>query len=77
MLALADEHAVRVDGLMTMGLFGDDDATRAAFRRLRQLVDAHGLREASMGMSGDYELAAAEGATIVRLGSVLFGPRPR
>lgn len=58
-----------------MGVAGPGDP-RPQFRRLAALARDLGLREVSMGMSGDYEEAVAEGATIVRLGTVLFGPRP-
>ncbi len=66
---------LRVEGLMTVGAEGDLDATSGAFRMLRRLADDLGLKECSMGMSADYEIALAEGATILRLGSTLFGPR--
>ncbi|MCI0346857.1 MAG: YggS family pyridoxal phosphate-dependent enzyme, partial [Chloroflexi bacterium] len=46
------------------------------FARLRELAEHHGLRELSMGMSDDFEVAVEEGATIVRLGRALFGERP-
>lgn len=49
---------------------------RPAFRRLRAAADALGLRECSMGMSGDLEVAVAEGSTMVRVGQALFGSRP-
>jgi hypothetical protein len=49
---------------------------RPAFARLRRMTDDLGLAECSMGMSGDYEAAIAEGATMVRVGSAIFGPRP-
>lgn len=72
-----------VVGLMTIAPLGADEAAaRAVFRRLRSLRDelqhASGtaLPELSMGMSGDAEAAAAEGATLVRIGTALFGPRP-
>ena len=45
-------------------------------RALRELAARLGLPELSMGMSGDFEAAIAEGATIVRVGTALFGPRP-
>jgi uncharacterized pyridoxal phosphate-containing UPF0001 family protein len=48
----------------------------AAFARLRALCDAESLAECSMGMSGDLELAVAEGSTMVRIGSAIFGARP-
>jgi pyridoxal phosphate enzyme (YggS family) len=62
-----------VRGLMTMPPLADDpEASRPYFRRLRELADAHGLRELSMGTSQDYRVAAEEGATYVRVGSVLW-----
>jgi uncharacterized pyridoxal phosphate-containing UPF0001 family protein len=58
---------------MTMPPATDDPETsRPYFRRLRQLAEQHGLRELSMGTSQDYRVAADEGATMVRLGSVLY-----
>ena len=72
---------LEVIGLMTMSALTDDtDEQRRAFRRLRTLRDAaeregHRLPELSMGMSGDYPVAVEEGATMVRLGTVLFGER--
>jgi PLP dependent protein len=63
-----------VRGLMTMPPASDDpDASRPYFRRLRRLAEEHGLRELSMGTSQDYRVAAEEGATYVRVGSVLYG----
>lgn len=62
-----------VTGLM--GVAGPGDA-RPQFRKLAQLARDLGLAEVSMGMSGDYEVAVEEGATMVRLGTALFGPRP-
>jgi len=60
-------------GLMTMPPFPDDpEQSRPYFRRLRELGERHGLREVSMGTSQDYRVAADEGATMVRLGSVLY-----
>ena len=62
-----------VRGLMTMPPATDDPETsRPYFRRLRQLAEQYGLRELSMGTSQDYRVAADEGATMVRLGSVLY-----
>jgi PLP dependent protein len=72
---------IDVQGLMTMSALTDDLAEqRRAFRRLRELRDAsersgHRLTELSMGMSGDYPIAVEEGATMIRLGTVLFGER--
>jgi uncharacterized pyridoxal phosphate-containing UPF0001 family protein len=60
-------------GLMTMPpATGDPEASRPYFRRLRELAERHGLRELSMGTSQDYRVAADEGATYVRIGSVLW-----
>jgi len=61
-------------GLMTMPPpAGDPEASRPYFRQLRELAEAHGLAELSMGTSQDYRVAAEEGATYVRVGSVLWG----
>jgi pyridoxal phosphate enzyme (YggS family) len=60
-------------GLMTVAPASGDP--RPTFAALRDLADRLGLAELSMGMTGDYEAAIAEGATVVRLGSALFGPR--
>jgi len=63
-----------VVGLMTMPPFTDDaEASRPYFRRLHELAERNGLRELSMGTSQDYRVAADEGATMVRVGSVLYG----
>jgi hypothetical protein len=63
-----------VRGLMTMPPASDDpESSRPYFRRLRELAQEHGLRELSMGTSQDYRVAAEEGATYVRVGSVLYG----
>jgi len=75
---------LRIKGLMTMPPFFDDpEAARPYFRALKGLageVEAAGIAgvemgELSMGMSGDFEVAIAEGATLVRVGSALFGER--
>jgi pyridoxal phosphate enzyme (YggS family) len=64
-----------VRGLMTMPPFAEDpEASRPYFRRLRELAAEHGLAELSMGTSQDYRVAVEEGATLIRVGSVLFGP---
>ncbi len=66
-----------LSGLMTVGPWVDDpDRARPAYRALARLADAAGLAERSMGMSGDFEVAIEEGATMVRVGSALFGARP-
>jgi pyridoxal phosphate enzyme (YggS family) len=74
---------VHVRGLMTMAAFTDDEAilratfreTRAAFDRVAAEVPAAGTDYLSMGMSNDFEIAIEEGATMVRLGTILFGER--
>jgi pyridoxal phosphate enzyme (YggS family) len=73
-LAEARELGVDVRGLMTMPPLADDpEASRPYFRSLRELAGEHGLPELSMGTSQDYPVAVEEGATLVRIGSVLFG----
>jgi uncharacterized pyridoxal phosphate-containing UPF0001 family protein len=63
----------KVVGLMTMPPFSEDpEASRPHFARLAELAAAHGLRHLSMGTSQDYAVAAAEGATIVRIGTTLY-----
>ncbi|WP_426664600.1 YggS family pyridoxal phosphate-dependent enzyme [Rhodanobacter aciditrophus] len=72
---------LRVRGLMTLAIHTDDPAEiRACFRQLRELRDAavargHDIPRLSMGMSGDFPLAIAEGATEVRIGTAIFGRR--
>ena len=74
---LAALPSMTVIGLMTMAPMGcDADDRRALFQECRELADQLELRECSMGMSGDWQDAAAAGSTWLRLGSVLFGPRP-
>ncbi len=64
---------VRVEGLMTMAPYDEDpERARPVFRGLRTLATELGLAELSMGMSGDFEVAVEEGATMVRVGSALF-----
>jgi PLP dependent protein len=76
-------EGIRVVGLMTLPPWTDDpEATRQFFSRLRDLrdrirIDHPEVMELSMGMSGDYEVAVEEGATMLRIGTALFGPRPR
>ena len=76
---------MNVRGLMTMAPFTDDEhvlraafgATRAAFERCAREVPGFHAEHLSMGMSNDFEIAIEEGATMVRLGTVLFGERQR
>jgi pyridoxal phosphate enzyme (YggS family) len=79
--AVACTPGIEMQGLMTMAAFDAEEAelrrTFALLRRLRDEADGRGHRlpELSMGMSGDYAIAVEEGATMVRLGTVLFGER--
>ena len=67
---------VRVRGLMVIPPEARDPAdARVWFRTLAKLRERHGLRELSMGMSGDFEVAIEEAATMVRVGTAIFGPR--
>lgn len=75
---------LRIQGLMTMAPYSDDpEKARPFFTKLRELRDrlaaesGNPLPELSMGMSGDFEQGIAEGATIVRVGSAIFGERPK
>jgi uncharacterized pyridoxal phosphate-containing UPF0001 family protein len=72
--AFIDRCPVRVGGLMTMPPFSTDpEDSRPAFAQLAELAVEHGLARLSMGTSQDWEVAAEEGATILRLGTVLYG----
>ena len=69
--------AVELRGLMTVAPhFDDPNDARPAFAALRELAAAHALPELSMGMTHDLEAAVEEGATMLRIGTALFGPRP-
>ncbi|MBX2991608.1 MAG: YggS family pyridoxal phosphate-dependent enzyme [Bacteroidetes bacterium] len=84
--SLAALQNIRIAGLMTMGPFlPDPEGSRPMFRRLRVLRDEVAalkqpnvtMRHLSMGMTGDFEVAIEEGATIIRLGTAIFGKRTR
>ena len=84
MEAIAPLDHVRVEGLMTLPPFFDDpDKAAPYFRALRLLrddiqqlgIEHISLNELSMGMTGDFEAAIAEGATLIRIGTALFGER--
>jgi PLP dependent protein len=69
---------INLSGLMTMPPWSEDpEASRPYFRKLAQLAREHGLPQISMGMSADFEVAIEEGATIIRIGTALFGARPK
>lgn len=67
---------VRLRGFMAIPRASDTKGARAGYGLLRRLAQEHALPELSMGMSGDLELAIAEGSTCVRVGQAIFGPRP-
>ena len=77
-------HQIEIHGLMTIAPWSTDpEKVRPVFRRLRELktrceeILGAPLRQLSMGMSGDFEVAIEEGATIVRIGTALFGARSK
>lgn len=73
---LGECKQLRLRGLMTMPPWSADPETaRPYFSKLRALAELHRLQELSMGMSGDVEVAVEEGATLVRVGTAIFGPR--
>jgi PLP dependent protein len=81
--SLAERRGIRVRGLMTIAPAGPPAEARAAFAGLRELRDrlrselgGGSLEELSMGMTADFEIAIEEGATIVRIGTAIFGDRP-
>jgi hypothetical protein len=78
LMAINPLRRLEIRGLMTVAPYVKEAAeVRPYFRRLRALRDALGLRELSMGMSHDYEVAIEEGATLLRIGTAIFGERKR
>lgn len=84
MLSLVEEDGLIVEGLMTIGFLTEDEKiirkTFSILRNLREKLNSQlpvgkKLTHLSMGMSGDYEIAVEEGATMIRLGTAIFGPR--
>jgi len=82
--AISKTEGVRIQGLMTIGAFlPEPEQVRPSFVRLRELRDKIAaanisgvyMKELSMGMTGDFEVAIEEGATLVRIGTAIFGPR--
>ena len=71
------ELDLRVTGVMGVGTADDLEETRDGFRRLRATADRWTLANCSMGMTADLEIAIGEGSTMIRVGTALFGPRPR
>jgi pyridoxal phosphate enzyme (YggS family) len=76
LVGAARETGLDVRGLMGVGPAGDPQLARPGFDRLVALADDLGLPERSIGMSGDLEVAVEAGATMIRIGRDLFGPRP-
>jgi pyridoxal phosphate enzyme (YggS family) len=77
LVAAVGDAGLDLRGLMTVGpTHGGPEAARAGFRTVRAAVDRLGLEICSMGMTDDLEVAVQEGATQIRLGTALFGPRP-
>jgi hypothetical protein len=76
--AIRECPQLRLLGLMTMPPWSEDaETSRPYFARLREMAAANGLPQLSMGMSHDLEVAIEEGATMVRVGTALFGPRKK
>jgi len=76
--AIRECRHLRLLGLMTMPPWSDDaEPSRPYFARLRELAAQNGLKHLSMGMSHDLEVAIEEGATMLRVGTALFGPRKK
>ena len=76
LLARANDAGLDVIGVMAIGAQGAPETIRNGFETVRRFADDHGLAHRSFGMSGDLEQAIASGATMVRVGTALFGPRP-
>ncbi len=79
LLAAASKCAyVRITGLMTMPPWSENaEESRPYFRQLSELASRYSLAQLSMGMSNDFEVAIEEGATIIRVGTAIFGARPK
>ncbi len=76
--AARDCPNIEVSGLMTVPPWSEDaEQSRPYFRRLAEFARHYGWQGLSMGMSGDFEVAIEEGATVIRVGSALFGQRPK
>jgi uncharacterized pyridoxal phosphate-containing UPF0001 family protein len=78
LVELALSNHLNVGGLMVMGpTNADPTVTRQTFREARKMCNELGLLECSAGMSHDYRIALEEGATMIRVGSAIFGERPQ
>ena len=77
LIEFASDKGMNVEGLMTIGVDQDIDATKNVFAELGKLSQTIGLKEISMGMSNDFEIAIDYGATILRVGRSIFGERAK
>ena len=77
LIEFASDKGINVEGLMTIGVDQDIDATKNVFAELGKLSEKMGLKEISMGMSNDFEIAIDYGATILRVGRSIFGERAK
>ena len=77
LIEFASDKGMNVEGLMTIGVDQDIDATKIVFAELGKLSQTMGLKEISMGMSNDFEIAIDYGATILRVGRSIFGERAK
>ena len=77
LIEFASDKGINVEGLMTIGVDQDIDATKNVFAELGKLSETMGLKEISMGMSNDFEIAIDYGATILRVGRSIFGERTK
>ena len=77
LIEFASDKGMNVEGLMTIGVDQDIDATKNVFAELGKLSETMGLKEISMGMSNDFEIAIDYGATILRVGRSIFGERAK
>lgn len=68
-------NGIKLEGLMTIAPYAEPEKTRPYFRKLKELSLNLGLKHLSMGMSNDFEVAIEEGATMVRVGTAIFGKR--
>jgi len=68
-------EGIKVEGLMTIAPYVEPEETRPYFKKLKELALKYNLKELSMGMSNDFEVAIEEGATMVRIGTAIFGER--
>ena len=68
-------EGIKVEGLMTIAPFVEPEDTRPYFKKLKELASTCNLNHLSMGMSNDFEVAIEEGATMVRIGTAIFGER--